>query len=102
MSNKKNPASVSLSVMSDSLQPQGLQPTRLLCPWDSSGKNTGVGSCSLLQGNLPNPGIKPRSRTLQMLQTLVSEPPGKPKTMIQLKLSIALSLRNLHWKVQWK
>ena len=27
----------------------GLQPTRLLCPWDSSGKNTGVGCHSLLQ-----------------------------------------------------
>ena len=25
------------------------QPTRLLCPWDSPGKNTGVGSCFLLQ-----------------------------------------------------
>ena len=29
--------------MSDSLQPHGLQPTRLLCPWDFPGKNTGVG-----------------------------------------------------------
>jgi len=28
----------------------GLKPTRLLCPWDSPGKNTGVGSLSLLQG----------------------------------------------------
>ena len=28
--------------MSDSLRPHGLQPTRLLCPWDSPGKNTGV------------------------------------------------------------
>ena len=27
--------------MSDSLQPHGLQSTRLLCPWDSPGKNTG-------------------------------------------------------------
>ena len=36
--------------MSDSLQPHGLQPTRLLCPWDSPGKNTGVGCHSLLQG----------------------------------------------------
>ena len=27
--------------MSDSLQPHELQPTRLLCPWDSPGKNTG-------------------------------------------------------------
>ena len=31
------------------LRPPGLQPARLLCPWDSPGKNTGVGSHSLLQ-----------------------------------------------------
>ena len=36
------------SVMSDSLQPHGLQPTRLPCPWNSPGKNAGVGSHSLL------------------------------------------------------
>ena len=30
-------------------------------PWNSPGWNTGVGSRSLLQGNLPNPGIEPRS-----------------------------------------
>ena len=28
----------------------GLKPTRLLCPWNSPGKNTGVGSLSLLLG----------------------------------------------------
>ena len=28
-------------------------------------QNTGVGSLSLLRGNLPNPGIEPRSPTLQ-------------------------------------
>ena len=39
------------SVVSDSVQPCGwLKPTRLLCPWDSPGKNTGVGFCALLQG----------------------------------------------------
>ena len=32
------------------LQPHGLQPVRLLCPWDSLGKNTGVGCHFLLQG----------------------------------------------------
>ena len=42
--------SVSCSVVSNSLQPHGLQPTRLFCPWDSPGNNTGVGSLSLLQG----------------------------------------------------
>ena len=41
--------SVSHSVVFNSLQPHGLQPTRLLCPWDSPGKNTGVGGQSLLQ-----------------------------------------------------
>ena len=40
-------------------------------------KNTGVGSLYLLQ-NLPNPGIKPRSPTLQV-DSLPAEPPGKPK-----------------------
>ena len=35
--------------MSDSLRPHELHPARLLCPWNSPGKNTGVGCCSLLQ-----------------------------------------------------
>ena len=39
--------------MSDSLRPHGLWPTRLLCPWDAPGKNTGVGSPFLLQGIFP-------------------------------------------------
>ena len=32
------------------LQPHGLYPARLLCPWDFPGKNTGVGCHFLLQG----------------------------------------------------
>ena len=39
---------VSPSVVSDSLGPRGLQPARLLCPWDSPGKTTGVGCHFLL------------------------------------------------------
>ena len=39
--------------MSDSLQPHGLLPTRLLCPWDFSGKTTGVGCHLLLQRIFP-------------------------------------------------
>ena len=49
--------------MSNSLQPHGLQPTRLFCPWDSPGKNTGVGLPCSPPGHLPNPGIKPVSLT---------------------------------------
>ena len=55
-------------------------PTRLLCPWDSPGKNTGVGllseppgkpmntgvgTLSLLQSDLPDPGVEPGSLALQ-------------------------------------
>ena len=47
----------SCSVMSDSLGPHGLLPTRLLCPLDSPGKNTGVGSHSLLQGFFLTQGL---------------------------------------------
>ena len=38
----------SRSVMSDSLRPHGLQPTRILHPWDFPGKSTGVGCHCLL------------------------------------------------------
>ena len=46
-------------VMFICLRPRGLQPTRLLCPWDSAGKNTGVGSHVLLQGIFPTQGLNP-------------------------------------------
>ena len=38
------------SVMSNSLWPHGLYPTRLFSPWNSPGKNTGVGCHTLSQG----------------------------------------------------
>ena len=50
----------SRSFMSDSLRPHGLYLTRLLCPWDSPGKNTGVGCHFLLWVNFPTQGPKPR------------------------------------------
>ena len=42
---------VSCLVMSDSLQPHGQEPSRLLCPWNFPGKNTGVGSHFLSRGS---------------------------------------------------
>ena len=50
-------------------------PIRLLCPWNSPGKNAGVVSPS--PGDLPNPEIKPGSLTLQA-DSLPLETPGKP------------------------
>ena len=51
-------------------------PPESLHPWNFLGKSTGVGCHFLLQGNLPDPGIKPRSLKLQE-DALTSEPPGK-------------------------
>ena len=42
------------------LQPHGLQLDRFLCPWNSPGKNAGVGSHSLFQGIFPTQGLNPR------------------------------------------
>ena len=50
---------LSSSVTTDSLWPRGLQPSRLLCPWDFPGKNTGVGCYFLLQGIFLTQGSNP-------------------------------------------
>ena len=39
------------------LLPHGQQPSRLLCPWDSPDKNTGVSGHFLLQGIFPTQGL---------------------------------------------
>ena len=55
---------VSRSVLSNSLRPHGLKPARLLCPWSSPGKNTGVGCLIPSPGDFPDPGITLRSPAL--------------------------------------
>ena len=59
--------------MSDSLWPHGLY-----SPWNSPGQNTGAGKPFPSPGDLPIPGMEPRSSTLQA-DSLPAEPPGKPK-----------------------
>ena len=51
------------SVMSDSLQPHGLQPTRLLCPQGFSRQEYWNGLPCPPLGDLPSPGIEPESFT---------------------------------------
>ena len=63
----------SRSVVSNSLQPPGLQPARFLCPWGFSRQEHWNALPYPPPGNLPNPGIKPRSPTLQV-DFLPSEP----------------------------
>ena len=57
--NQESERKWSCSVMSDSLRPHGLYPTRLLHPWDSPRKNTGVGCHLLLQGIFQTQGSIP-------------------------------------------
>ena len=52
--------------MSDSVRPHRQQPTRLPCPWDSPGKNTGVGCHFLLQCRK----VKSESQVAQSCPTL--------------------------------
>ena len=68
-------AVLSHSVMSDSLRPHGLQPARLLCSWGFFRQ----GYWSGYPGDLPNPGIKPRSPTLQADSLLSHQ--GSPKIL---------------------
>ena len=53
-------------VMSDSVRPHRRQPTRLPCPWDSPGKNTGVG-CHFLPQCMK---VKSESEVTQSCPTL--------------------------------
>ena len=81
-------AVLSGSVMSDSLTPHGLQPTRLLCPWtiaQHAPLSMGILQERILEwvpmpssGDLPNPGSKSRFPPLQAV-SLPCEPPGKPR-----------------------
>ena len=69
--------------MSDSLRLYGLWPTRLLCLWDSPGKNTGVGCHALLQGIFQTQGSNQNQGWNLCLLRLLhwqagSLPPGKP------------------------
>ena len=70
--------SESRSVVSDSLRLHGLYDPRLYSPWNSSGKNTGVGNLSLLQEIFPTQGLNLGLPDLQA-DSLPAEPHGKPK-----------------------
>ena len=71
-----------------SLQPFGLQATRLCCPWGFSGKNTGVGCHFLLQGIFVTQGSN-----LCLLRLLfaggffTAEPLGKPQAQAMEQIS---------------
>ena len=64
--------------MSDSLQPHGVQPTRLPCPWGFSRQEYWSRLPCPLPGDFPSPGTEPRSPALQE-DSLPIETPRKTK-----------------------
>ena len=70
--------------VSDSVRPYGLQPARFLCPWDSPGKNTGVGCHALLQGIFLTHGLNQCLLRLLHWQagSLPLPPPGRPSLLV--------------------
>ena len=107
------------SVVVDSSQPHRWQPTRLPRPWDSPGKNTGVGCYFLLQCMK----VKSESEIIQSWSTLRNpmdcSPPGwylESRIWIQdalisirvliiniyiykhIPISISIPILSLHWK----
>ena len=67
------------------LQPHGLQPSRLLCPWNSPGKNTGVGCPSLLQGIFLTQGLNPGLLHCRQILYCLSYQGGPPPPTLPLR-----------------
>ena len=61
-------------------QPHGLKPARLLCPWDSPGKNTGVGCYFLLWGIFSTKGL---NQGTSLVPQLVKNLPAMKETPVQ-------------------
>ena len=118
-----------LSVVSDPQQPHGLQPSRLLHPWDFPGKSTGVGCHCLLQIHdlIPNKisgevlstvllwsrysiptskAIAPHSSTVALKIPWMKEP-GRLQSMGSLRVrhdwATSLSLSTfMYWRRKWQ
>ena len=74
------------------LQPHGLQPNRLLWPWDFPGKNTGVGCHLLLQGIFLTQGSN-----LRLLHWQVDSLPLSHQEILYVCVGIYKELRPV-WK----
>ena len=84
------------------LQPHGLQPTRLLCPWDFPDKNAGVGCHFLIQRIFLTlwsfPRIKPVAHDLQVdsLSLSYQGSPGRLLSSVQFSCSVVSNFLLLH------
>ena len=92
------------SVMSYSLRPYGLYPAKLLCPWDSLRKNTGVDCHDLIQGIFltqePNLHLlMPHALAGGFFTTSTT---WEAQNMLQLELNNLFSYSFAHLKIHFK
>ena len=78
----KTSSVLSCSVMSDSLKPHGLQPTRLLCPWRFSRQEYWSGLPCPPPGDLPNQGLNPHLPHCRWILYCLSHQ-GNPKISLR-------------------
>ena len=94
------------SVVSDSVRPHRRQPTRMPRPWDSPGKNTGVGCHFLLQCIKVKSESEVAQSCLTLHDPMDGSPPGCPiPGILQARTLewVAISFSNAwKWKVKVK
>ena len=89
---------ISHLVMSNSFWPHGLFPTRLLSPWDSPGKNTGVDSHSLFWGTFPTQGLNLGLLHCRQILYCLSQQGSHPILLI---MAPKMKRRSIKPKVAW-
>ena len=70
-----------------------------LCPWDSSGKNTGVSCHAFLQGIFPTQGLNPSLLYCRQILYCLSHQ-GSPDLNLKSKIKIFNSAREENWKME--
>ena len=83
------------------LLPYGLQPARLLCPWDFPGKSIGVGLPFPFPGDLPDPGIESVSPALAG-RSLPWSHKGSPEAEYRTQNKLSAFLKNLNFQYTFK
>ena len=89
------------SVMSDSLHPHGLQPTRLLCPWRFSRQEYWSGFDGLLQGIFPTQELNPGLLHLRWILLQLSHQGGPRVLGSEIKKNKELVHQQNVLKDQW-
>ena len=89
--------------MSNSVRPHRWQPTRLHHPWDSSGKNTGVGSLFFADNTPPYTFLPdfPGGSVVKSLSNSAEDSGMNPVSGRSLEKEITIHSSILAWEIPW-